>query len=299
MGSKYSKSNNEDIIKETKFLKKNKNKNYNCETEDLSIIMQNKATMDNSSVTTTTEVFDNSKIGENLVPFTFYWKGDCSKVTITGTFLNNWTTYIEMEKNEKTGYFERTFLLEKTKHQFKFIVGNDWVCSDDYEKVPNEYNNFNNFIDLTNYIYPKVMPIQKDKKNNNKKIIEELNQNAAKKGKKNYNCIYPEKSELNITAPSLMEHYRPNFDINYQSNQDLLNKYSKRCKEPTLEYKEKNFNTENNTFKKIMIWPHEKLSHLCPNIDDLNDDESDNYFKICTTIRMKHKYLTIVYYNPK
>ena len=48
-----------------------------------------------------------------------------------------------------------------------------------------------------------------------------------------------------------------------------------------------------------MVWPHEKLMHLCPNLEDLNEQSINNYFRICTTFRSKHKYLTIVYYKPK
>ena len=49
--------------------------------------------------------------------------------------------------------FVKTFLLPRTKHQFKFIIGKDWACSDLYPTVPNEYNSMNNFIDLTNLYY--------------------------------------------------------------------------------------------------------------------------------------------------
>ena len=305
MGKNYSKSNNEDIKEQNKFLKKFKNKkDYNCKTEDISLNLQTKENTDNSSIiTTTTEIVDKSKKPE-LVPYTFYWKGNCEKVIITGSFLDNWTTYILLDQNIKTGIFEKTFLLPRTKHQFKFIIGNDWVCSDQYPKVPNEYNSMNNFIDLTNYMIPAETTKkeeenkneEKEKEKNKKKIlIEEMNRNNLQKQKKTYNNKFPLINELNITAPCIVHHYRPNFNINYQSRQEFLKNFGKK---PNLKYKEKNINTENNTFKKIMVWPHEKLMHTCPNIEDLSESNK-NYFKICTTQRNKHKYLTVVYYRPK
>ena len=41
--------------------------------------------------------------------------------------------------------------------------------------------------------------------------------------------------------------------------------------------------------------------HCCPNMNDLDIKENNksNYFRICTTIRNKHKFLTAVYYKPK
>ena len=206
-----------------------------------------------------------------------------------------------MDRNEKTGVFEKTFFLPRTKHQFKFIIGKDWVCSDQYPTVPNEFHSLNNFIDLTNYLLPEITKKEEENKNdkkekdNNKVIIEEMNIKTLQKQKKGYNNKFPLINELNITAPCIIHHYRPTFNINYQSKQNLLQNIGKK---PNLKYKEKNINTENNTFKKIMVWPHEKLMHICPNIEDLTES-NENYIKICTTQRNKHKYLTVVYYRPK
>ena len=204
-----------------------------------------------------------------------------------------------MIKDKATGYFYKELFLPKTKHQFKFIIGNNWVCSDLYPTVPNEYNGKNNFIDLTNYANPEINVKIRNKEENNYKIeIEEKDNNInlgnVKKSKKTYNCRFPKSNEMNTTAPCIMDHYSPQFDIDYQSRQKL---FTYKIKD-TFDYKEKNVNTENNTFKKIMIWPHEKLMHACPNLDNLCED-NNNYYRICTTQRNKHKYLTIVYYKSK
>ena len=172
MGSKYSKSNTEEIKEQAKFLKKyNNNKNYKCETDDISLNLQTKDNTDNSSITTASEILDISKIKNDFVPFTFEWKGNCTKVVLTGSFLNNWTTFISLQKNEKTGFFQKTFLLPRTKHQFKFIVDNIWACSDQYPTIPNEFKGLNNFIDLTNINPPKKEEKNDNNINNNNKII--------------------------------------------------------------------------------------------------------------------------------
>lgn len=305
MGSKYSKSNNEEIKDQSKFLKKTyKNKkNYKCEAEDISLNMQTKENTENSSITTATEVLDishNSQFKQDLIPFKFEWKGKCSKVLLAGTFLNNWSTYIQMDKNEKTGIFEKIIPLSRAKHEFKFIIGKDWLCSDQYNTIPNAYKSLNNFIDLTNYNLPEII-IKKEENNNEENnknkitIEEEKKEKIGKKPKKLYNCKFPQKNELNTTAPCIIHHYIPKFDIDYQSRQYLL---TNSCSKNSFKYNDNNFNTENNTSKKIMTWPHEKLLHACPNLKDLSE-ENESYYKICTTIRTKHKYLTLVYYRPK
>ena len=113
--------------------------------------------------------------------------------------------------------------------------------------------------------------------------------------KRYYDCKYPLNNELNIVAPIIMTHYIYSFNIDYQSNQDFI---SVNPSKDFLQYKEKNFNTENNTYKKIMIWPHIKLLHSCSNLEDIKNKEI-NYFRICVTNRNKHKFLTIIYYKPK
>jgi len=303
MGSKYSKTYNEESEEQNKLINTFKsNKKYNCETEDISLNLQTKENTDNSSLTTTTECFENSKYQDKFVNFTFEWKGEGKNVTLAGEFLNNWKSPLAMIKNKETGIYERKLFLPRTKLCFKFVIDSNWVCSSQYPTTKDNSNNVNNFIDLTNYNPPETEMKKEENKivdnnninKNNKNIIEEKKKNTSKKPKKIYNCKYPSINELNTTAPSIIEHYKPNFNINYQSRQDLL---SKMAKKSNLKYKENNFNTENNTYKKIMVWPHEKLMHLCPNLEDLNENE--RFFQTCTTIRNKHKYLTLIYYRPK
>ena len=60
-----------------------------------------------------------------------------------------------------------------------------------------------------------------------------------------------------------------------------------------MAYKEKNFYNENNTYKKIMTCPHEKLMHFCTNLEDFKNI-NNHYLKVCTTVRTKHKFLTFI-----
>ena len=234
-----------------------------------------------------------------------------------------------MKKNDITGFYETVLPLERKKYNFKFVIDGNWVCSSQYPTNYDEHQNLNNFITLYNYSPPKELYIEteNDSKNDrsinaneNKNNIDNYNNHVNKKNqvifkkedskKKPYNCKFPLINELNTIAPTIMSHYKPIFNLNYPSKQVLLNKYielmtnnkgkidNNEKKEKNLVYKEKNFNNENNTYKKIMTCPHEKLMHFCTNLEDLKNI-NNNFLKVCTTIRTKHKFLTMIYYKPK
>ena len=295
MGSKYS-QNNKDEIKPKKIF--NIVKDYSIETEELSLSNQTKENTDNSSITMNSEIYDNKN---KYIYYKFEWIGKGRNVLLSGDFSDNWKTKIYMKKNEETGIFEVILPLERKKFNFKFIIDGDWVCSKQYQTTYDNHNNLNNFIDLTNF---NKNSIKKEKNQNNINSITCNNQETnnsfstykkEEMKKRYYDCKYPLNNELNIVAPIIMTHYIYSFNIDYQSNQDFI---SVNPSKDFLQYKEKNFNTENNTYKKIMIWPHIKLSHSCSNLEDIKNKEI-NYLRICVTNRNKHKFLTIVYYTPK
>ena len=295
MGSKYS-QNNKDEKKPKKIF--NIVKDYSIETEELSLSNQTKENTDNSSITMNSEIYDNRN---KYIYYKFEWIGEGKNVLLSGDFSDNWKTKIYMKKNEETGIFEVILPLERKKFNFKFIIDGDWVCSKQYQTTYDNHNNLNNFIDLTNF---NKNSIKKEKNQNNINSITCNNQETnnsfstykkEEMKKRYYDCKYPLNNELNIVAPIIMTHYIYSFNIDYQSNQDFI---SVNPSKDFLQYKEKNFNTENNTYKKIMIWPHIKLLHSCSNLEDIKNKEI-NYFRICVTNRNKHKFLTIVYYKPK
>ena len=88
-----------------------------------------------------------------------------------------------------------------------------------------------------------------------------------------------------------MTDFKDSLFIDNQSNQDKFSNIN------FYVYKEKNFYNENNSYKNIFIFPHEKLEHLTPNIDDIFSTKNYNRYSI--TERKKHKYITLVYYKPK
>ena len=320
MGSKQSQNNNNKEEKDPEKLY-NINKKYNAEVDDSSLTYQTKENTENTSITTTTDFFDYKN---KKVLYKFEWKGKGKIIQITGDFLEDWKLKENMHKNEESGFYEVILPLDSKKHTFKFIVDGIWACSNQYPTNYDYENNLNNFIDLTNYTTPfelikeyneikkKELNIQKIKFVINNKEDEEMkNQLSPKNGgmkKKTYNCEFPSNNDLNTYAPAIMWHYKPIFNLDYQSNQTKIskiiykneqkNKKNKDAFLPCLSYKEKNFNNENNTYKKIMTWPHEKLMHFCTNLEDIENDYKQ-FFRICTTNRNKHKFLTIIYYKPK
>ena len=63
-------------------------------------------------------------------PYKFEWKGNGKSVLLTGDFLDNWNSVKVMIKNNENNIFEKVVYLTKTKHQFKFIVDDNWICSE-------------------------------------------------------------------------------------------------------------------------------------------------------------------------
>ena len=273
MGSKSSKTSNDQEVKlKPQFWGFNTYQKSNNYDESFSTT-QNTQSETNNSIKSSSK-----KTIEKKYPFKFEWKGNGKSVLLAGSFLDNWTNTEVLVKNNDTGVFELLLYLPKSKHQFKFIVDNKWTCSNQYPTMADERGIINNYIDLTNYSPPENLIV----KNHNKKNNE-------------YSNRLPLNCELNITAPNVIEHYKPVFNLDYQSNQDMI------TKKKYLKYKEKNLMNENNTYKKILVFPHEKLMHLCPSLNELNSKIKNNkndFIKISTTIRNKHKFLTTVYYRP-
>ena len=305
MGSKFSRSDNEEVKIEPQFWGSNiysnskKNNQYDCEILSTTQNTQTQDITDNSITQAKPVIKTENQNEDQKFPYKFEYKGLGSSVILTGSFLDDWKEYKPMVKNPDTDIFELVEYLTKTKHFFKFIVDNKWVCSNQYPTTNDNSNNQNNFVDLVNYTPPEDLIKREEirkgeiklKPHRSKVII--LDKNKTKKN--NYDCKYPLTHELNSTAPSVIEHYMPCFNLDYISNQD---KIAYKGKKKYLLYKEKNHLTENNTYKKILPCPHEKLMHFFENIDDIKDINK-RYIKVSSSIRNKHKYLTVIYYKPR
>ena len=234
-----------------------------------------------------------------LIPFKFEWKENISnankelEVMITGSFLNDWEQFIKMDKNHETNIYEYLAYLPKKKHYFKYIINNKWLCSDLYPTTQDDSNNTNNYIDLTNYNInsPEKNLILENNElyTNNEKIKKK--RKKEKKINDGYEIKYPNSKDLNVKAPMVMLHYKNSFLIDNQSNQ-----YKFGIKDE-FKFENNNYLNENKSYKKIFIFPHEKLRHITPNINDIFNNKKYNRYSI--TERKKHKYLTLVYYKPK
>ena len=92
---------------------------------------------------------ENNQIKNIKIPFLFEWKEGGKTVKITGNFVN-WKEFFNMKEVEK-GIFKYEVNLPKTKIQFKFIVDDKWVFSNNYNKIDDGNYNINNYIDLTHF----------------------------------------------------------------------------------------------------------------------------------------------------
>ena len=315
MGMRTSK-NEEEISEDNLEFSTNLNYKLDSEKKDSLVFPSTKNTETdgdktyNTNISITEELNKSTKMvstsfnnKNELVPFTFQWKENENnnnkelEVMIAGTFLNNWETFIKMEKNPETNIYEYQTFLPKEKHSFKYIINNKWLCNDLYPTTKDNSNNTNNYIDLTNYNINN----NENKKNNNnennegkspiKKVKTKKRKKKDNKDNDGYGLKFPLIKDLNSKAPEVMTHFKDSLFIDNQSNQD---KFSNKN---FYVYKEKNYYNENNSYKDIFIFPHEKLEHLTPNIDDIFSTKNYNRYSI--TERKKHKYITLVYYKPK
>ena len=230
------------------------------------------------------ETTENTKItdkNEQLILYPFEWKEGGNEVEIYGSFAENWNKKTEMKKNLNTGIFQAFIEVPRGRHEFKFVVDQKWVCSQYYDRVTNKNNITNNVIDLTNYIPPQV--INSNNISNKKK----------RKSTIDYGCNYPKKTEVNLEAPNLPQNYFPIFNLDFQSKQEFLQKVYLK----DISFDKTKTLLENNTFKSILTISHEKLLHICHNVESNN--VNDKYIRTSLTQRTKHKFLTLVYYTPK
>ena len=285
MGSSFSKDNN------TSKLYDSKNESY-YEYELKSQNLLKESLNKNQSTNIQTETAENTKIivsSEIKIPFKFEWREGGTNVKLAGSFLDNWKKQVEMTKNINTGFFEVNLDVPSGIHQFKFIVDKKWVCSTKYSII-NDKNNANNIIDFTNYSH---------KINNNKNDIGKTHTKRKKKKPLKetieFSCTFPKNSEVNSEPPGIPQYYLPCFDLNSQTKQEYLEIHFKK----SLELDKRKSIIESNTFKEISAFPHYQLSHICYNVGNENNGDIDNYIRTSITQRIKHKFLTIIYFTPK
>ena len=307
MGSHHNSSNSLNKSSHNK-LKKNLSENYQ---NNQSNIYYNDSLSYKGVKTETTSININSQSGnsstsdkvENIsndikIPTLFQWKEGGNNIIITGSFCG-WSHNFAMTKNEKTNIYELTLYLPKGEYQFKFIVHNVWKCSNFYEKVVDNNNNVNNVLNNSKQLVEKIKENNKDnhrtadstpknnheiKNNTVKKINNFKTQPLTDNMRKIYGNIHPKKEQLNEEPPSLPQNYI-----------SLLNfsNFSSIGEEKFLYNIFKN-NLIRETFKSVRIPTHVYLNHIF-----MNNQDSPNYLRINTTIRIKSKFASIIYFHPK
>ena len=187
--------------------------------EDKALI--NKLNVIDEIVNKTESTIDKTK--NEYIPFKFEWKDEENspnpennekEVMITGTFLDNWNTIVPMIKNPETNVYEFRTSLTKSKHFFKYIINNQWKCSNLYPTAIDDANNLNNYIDLTKYSTNISKKNKKQKENNNINLDEIYTINSE-----GYDLKYPLIKDLNTSAPGVIPNYKNTFCLDYQSNQ--------------------------------------------------------------------------------
>lgn len=291
----------------------NGNSSYNGIVFDKSIINENQKNINyyNSDKVTQEQSISDTNINHSLK---LYWEEGGNEVFISGSFFD-WNKRIKMYKN-KNNIFEQELYLPRGKYYFKFIVDGVWKWSSFYQQEKDNSGNINNYIDTTNINTNKNTSLNKNiiKNNVNNK---ELNKNIFPKEqntsimqgggfeemKKKYSNMYPSKEQLNTEAPKVPDVLEILMDLNINTNQKIIgNEYYYDFSIINLDY----------SFKSILPPFHSYLNHLFTfyNKDLINDNKkreitnynikSKNvtYLGINCNIKIKNKYISIVYYSP-
>ncbi|QSL66752.1 hypothetical protein MERGE_001138 [Pneumocystis wakefieldiae] len=82
---------------------------------------------------------------EKSVPVFLRWKGDHQNVYVTGTFTG-WGKKIPL--NKSVNDFTALIHLPKGTHRFKFLVDNEWKCSDELATATDSSGNLVNYIEV-------------------------------------------------------------------------------------------------------------------------------------------------------
>ena len=268
----------------------NGNSSYN------GIIYDKSKFSNNGQLSNENSFFDENK--KKLVKF--LWKEGGNEVFITGTFCD-WKKKFKMNKN-KNNIFEEELVLEKGKYEFKFIVDGEWKCSSFYPQIKDNRGINNNCFDTTNSeninLFNKIILDSNIKEKKNSTLrgnLEDL--------KKMYTNLYPYEDQLNQEAPKIPDVFEILINLNDNTNQKYLG---------NKQYLHFPFINLDKSFKNILPPFHSYLNHLFTynSIKLLNENNKDknsnlnikppkkSYFAINCSIKIKNKYISIVYYSP-
>lgn len=263
-------------------------------------IKSNTQSINTESPTNETSLQSNSssthKDSNDLVEVEFIWKEGGNEVFLTGSFVN-WKQWFNLEKKENI--FSRKIKLPKEAHFFKFIVDKEWKASSFYSRITDEKGNVNNSISLSTPVKnkpqlqqenqlksplkPKEKPEKPEKPNKNQKNQAILNDFCSK--------IIPERSNFNSEAPNLPESYFEKFSLTHNNsffkgksnlNSDSLNSI---------------YQNSNASGMSLIVPPHVNLNHCL--VSKVNEFSSVENLIISHSTRVRHKFVTLIYYKPK
>jgi len=233
------------------------------------------------------------------INYLFIWTEGGCVVKLTGSF-SDWKIKFDMAKDPIDNYFKCQLPLENKIYQFKFIVDNDWKCSDKYPKKEDNSGNINNYIDLTNYKETKEenknktqekkeqIKTEKEKANENINIIEpEVNKdkNTIKRKGSIYSSQYPSNDSI-IPLPLPNKRYYQTFKLDKFSHQNNIGN-----KKYYNFYQSYSFSDEKSS-KPIFLLGHINLNHL---ISSKNKKMIN--IKNCMSFRFREKACTFIYYK--
>ena len=182
------------------------------------------------------------------------------------------------EYSSESGEVISKFLINNNSNTvYKFKVN---------QTIKNNTENTKNNQDTTNK-NKENESICKGKRN----IESKKNKKAPKFGE--YNSEYLSESNIHINAPNVPLNYKCNFNVDNFTNQNILG-----AKE-FLKTSDDNTYMNNEEYKKIKRIPHDKLSHMLINENFYINENEKKYHKFSISQRVKHKFLTILYFSPK
>lgn len=221
------------------------------------------------------------------INYLFIWTEGGCHVKLTGSF-SDWKIKFDMAKDPNDNFFKCQLPLVNKIYQFKFIVDNDWKCSDNYPIKEDNSGNINNFIDLTNYNEKKEQKTEKEKDNENINTKEpELNKEKNKIKRKGsiYSSQYPSNDSI-IPLPLPNKRYYKTFKLDKFSHQNNIGnkKY--------YNYYQNNSFSDEKSSKSIFLLGHVNLNHL---ISSKNKKMIN--IKNCMSFRFREKACTFIYYK--
>ena len=221
------------------------------------------------------------------INYLFIWREGGCQVKLTGSF-SDWKIKFDMVKDPNDNFFKCQLPLDNKIYQFKFIVDNDWKCSDNYPIKEDNSGNINNFIDLTNYNEKKEQKTEKEKDNENINTKEpELNKEKNKIKRKGsiYSSQYPSNDSI-IPLPLPNKRYYKTFKLDKFSHQNNIGnkKY--------YNYYQNNSFSDEKSSKSIFLLGHVNLNHLIS-----KKKKKMINIKNCMSFRFREKACTFIYYK--